>query len=962
MNRFWGTAVAVILAIGASLAADSVDVTFRYPAPVGTPLRVFLPGEFNGWGGTVDGRIDPASSAKMTYVTEAGMWIKKVRLAIGTTYAYKLHLHLNADGSSYEWLADPLNPLKDSTVNGNSLVPVTGLMIFEPAVTRSHGGSITGIAAGVFSRAGLTHIRLVVNGDSTDIGAARDGSTGILSYIPPAPISADAVDLVAIDALGKIAVYHLPAVAKKRKLDVTLLFHANQGLVPYSRVADRASFRGLLTTLRKHPGANIQLHISGTTVHDLLWFGDSTLQLVREGIADGQFEIFGSAYAQNVMYSTRSDTGDFAFNDHQIKIQRAQIQRTFGVTPTAFWNPERVWTQNFVQLLADNGYTCVPVEDHILEATGTTRSLFGVRTTRFNGRQLTVFPDSKPFLALIDEAINTGDVVPVLNYLHARYAEDVNDEYIVSYYEDAEAVGLWDYEHGVDPETNFRNLDHLLTALEEDSVVNLTTYSKFLASHTPVEELTPIRNGGADWMGRDAWFVTNQDPRFASLRVFYDGVRKTLDSVQTEIRSFPGDTAAAAALLRHAWFTLCAHQFEFGCVGLEYMSGAADANMARASFVAAAAARYALHPATLTIRRDIDRDGVEDVVMVSPGDLWVLSPKGGRLLYWFDLTHGEQLVGNENFLTDYNEPYVDATAPVPLVRGGVNTFPWLAANTLLPEIFTWEFEVRRRALNDVLTLGADASHDLAGRSYTATIDGSAVTFETAEGGVRIRKTLTPQTSGMLVRYRLSSTLGAPAQLVWEVRNSLSPSLLQAMDHGRSGIAYVNGSGGVAQTVTASTIGVVNTTSGSSVRYAWGNVPDQLIGKEDVFALELNPRYARTLGAGDSTEISFTLSRSTVATAITSADAQLPSTVILAQNFPNPFNPTTVIGYHLPAAGRVTLRVVDLLGRTVRVLVDGDQSAGAHREVFDAHGLASGVYYYALTASGTTQVRKMLVLR
>ena len=155
--------------------------------------------------------------------------------------------------------------------------------------------------------------------------------------------------------------------------------------------------------------------------------------MIRDGIRDGQFEIFGSAYAQNVMYSTRSDTADFEFNDHQIKFQKQQIERVFGVTPKAFWNPERVWTQNFVQLLADNGYTSVPVEDHILQASGTTKSVHAVRTTRFNGRQLVVFPDNKPFIALIDEAINTGNVTPVMDYLHARYMEDVNDNFMIGY-------------------------------------------------------------------------------------------------------------------------------------------------------------------------------------------------------------------------------------------------------------------------------------------------------------------------------------------------------------------------------------------------------------------------------------------------------------------------------------------------------------------------------------------------
>ncbi len=836
-------------------------------------------------------------------------------------------------------------------------------MIFEPEAVRGADGAITKILAGVFARPSVSHVTLVVGGDSVNVTASRDPLTGILTYVPLQPIPwTVGVELVAKDPLGGVGTYRFPSIVPgKRKLDVTLLFHANQSLVPYSRVADRASFKGLLRTLRKHPKANIQLHISGMLVHDLQWFGDSTLQMVREGIHDGQFEIFGSAYAQNVMYSTRIDTADFEFNDHQIKFQKQQIERVFGVTPKAFWNPERVWTQNFVQLLADNGYTSVPVEDHILQASGTTKSVHAVRTTRYNGRQLVIFPDNKPFLALVDEAINTGNVAPVMDYLHARYVEDVNDNFMISFYEDAESVGLWDYERYVDPETNFRNLDVLLTALEQDTLITLTTYEKFLGANAPVEDLTPIKDGAADWMGRDGWFTVNQHPSFVNLRPFYDGIRRSLDSVQAEIRAFPGDTTAAAALLRHAWFTVCAHQFEFGCVGLEWLIGSADAQLARAAHVSASAARYALHPTTGTFLGDLNRDGVNDVIMVNPGNLWVFSAVGGRLLYWYDLARGEQLVGNENFMADYNEVYVNDSQPVPLIRGTVNTFTWLAPNTLLPEIFHWEFVVRKRALNDVLTVGAAPPQALEGQQYSTTINGNTVIFETVSAGVRVRKALVPQATGIQVSYRLVSNLSGQTQVGLEVRNSLSPSVLEVMEGGRSSLAYRTGSG-ISQAVTGSTLGVVNTRSATAVNYSWGTPPDQLTGQEDVFALELNPKYLRTLNPSDSTEIGFTLWKSSGITSAGDESRGLPVVLRLEQNFPNPFNPSTVIGFGVPKAGPVSLRVYDVLGRMVRTLTDEEKSAGSYQVVFDAAGLASGVYYYTLTAAGSVQTRRMLLLR
>jgi hypothetical protein len=75
----------------------------------------------------------------------------------------------------------------------------------------------------------------------------------------------------------------------------------------------------------------------------------------------------------------------------------------------------------------------------------------------------------------------------------------------------------------------------------------------------------------------------------------------------------------------------------------------------------------------------------------------------------------------------------------------------------------------------------------------------------------------------------------------------------------------------------------------------------------------------------------------------------PKAFALEQNFPNPFNPTTTIYYQLPTASRVSIVVYDLLGREVKRLVDETKEAGYHQERFDASGIASGVYFYRMTA-------------
>ena len=93
-----------------------------------------------------------------------------------------------------------------------------------------------------------------------------------------------------------------------------------------------------------------------------------------------------------------------------------------------------------------------------------------------------------------------------------------------------------------------------------------------------------------------------------------------------------------------------------------------------------------------------------------------------------------------------------------------------------------------------------------------------------------------------------------------------------------------------------------------------------------------------------------------------ASTEIPEVFELKGNYPNPFNPVTLIQYALPASSPVSLVVYDMLGREVKVLFEGIQSAGNHEVSFDASHLVSGTYLYRLTTPNGTFSRTMSILK
>ncbi len=126
----------------------------------------------------------------------------------------------------------------------------------------------------------------------------------------------------------------------------------------------------------------------------------------------------------------------------------------------------------------------------------------------------------------------------------------------------------------------------------------------------------------------------------------------------------------------------------------------------------------------------------------------------------------------------------------------------------------------------------------------------------------------------------------------------------------------------------------------------------------VYALAINSHdyiFAGTFGGGVFRSIEST-------TKVQEISAEIPTSFSLEQNYPNPFNPSTTIKFALPRPIYVTLKVYNTLGKEIATIVAENLSTGKQQVVWEAKGMASGIYFYRLQAADFVQTRKLVLVR
>ncbi len=268
------------------------------------------------------------------------------------------------------------------------------------------------------------------------------------------------------------------------EVDVVLALHFNQNFVPYLDFVAMGFYARLVSTLRRHPEVPVSLHVSGTALAGLLWFNPPLVEMIRRGVGEGQFELLVSTYAQAIPAAITAE--EFRL---QLDAHRSILAETFGAPgPESFWNPERIYTPELFDLLAEEGIGRTFVEDRVIAENLGPARVFEPVTLERGGRRLTLLPDSNTFRSAFNDYLSSGRFFRVEALVRSAAAREGGG--CLVYAEDAEAFGLWNFERdpGAAVDGVFENLSRALEWFSAQPFLRMRRVSEITGRGSP---LTP---------------------------------------------------------------------------------------------------------------------------------------------------------------------------------------------------------------------------------------------------------------------------------------------------------------------------------------------------------------------------------------------------------------------------------------------------------------------------------------
>ena len=911
---------AAVLGMAAPARAQTLDVTFRYiPGPEGAFVRAYVPGDFNGWDVAVN------SPSQMTRVDSLEQYVYSHSFPVGTTTEYKINLHRNTNGTDVTWLSDPLNDRTNPQDNNNSVLTVADPMLFQLAREENEAGEIYAVSAGLFASRAITAVTYTINGVERAGMPFYNSESGIFRVELDEPVPAGSqFGIEAVDAASNIVEASVgvvpPTVVDAPRpggVEDGITYHGPPNTsVTFSLFAPGKSFVHLIGDFNDWEASDDYLMFRDAPRSDSVhwWITVDELpqgELAYQYLVDGELRI-ADPFSEKVLdpvndphipSTTYPDLKPYPTGKTQHIV--SVFDAGTGLMPTAFvpWQDRPPQDELVVYELLLRDFLARHDFATLIDTLGYLERL-GVNAielmpvSEFSGNSSWGY--NPTFAFAVDKYYGpAGDLWNLVQAAHDRGMAVILD--VV-------------YNHQADESPLVR----LYGPTNDNPFINVPARHDFNVFFDLNHENTYIQY----WLDRANahW-----------LREFgIDGYRFDLSKGFMQTGSFHGYNASRIELLKRMADRIWQVD-STAYVILEHFGDTREENE--------------------LVQYGIDRGLPGMMVWAKETDPYN------------EATMGYHDGGKSNFSDVYHE---NRGLSVPHGIGFMESHD--------------EQRLMYKNLQFGASLGDYSVKDLpvaldrmkAAGAFFFTVPGPKMVWQFGELGYEVGIEVNGRTGEKPIRWsyaddplrdKLFKTWAALIELRNEHEVFRSDETEVTMNvSGALKTMYLSH-----PTMDVSLVGNFNVGDwlDATARFEKSGWWYDFFNGDSLFIPgESGSAY---VSARPGEFHLFTSERVDfpppgLITVDSKTPPSLPQTLTLHQNYPNPFNPSTNITYSLPAAGRVTLEVFDLLGRRVAVLIDTTQPAGTHEIVFDARNLPSGTYVARLTAAATTQTRLLILTK
>ncbi len=946
-------------------AQDSLNVTFRH-VPAANAVRSFLPGEFNAWGNNVSGVISPTHSSIMTRDAANGFSYKIVRLRVGggtsllsgvPGYSYKTHDHLNSTGTSFAWYTDRLNP-KTFGPNSDSYLRVTHPLVFQmqPATSSIVQNTDPGIWATVAAK----------SSDSIDVAASKiflnDVQIGTLQgYYDGAR------QLVRVPAFADLGVTltagsHELKIVAVTKAGVTIADSTTFSYLTSISVVEEARPQGLRDGITYDPNDPTKATLSlfapyKQYVHVIGDFNDW-------GVLPSYLMKRHAVNADSVWYWINL-TGLTAGQEYGFQYLIDGALRVADPYSEKVLDP---WNDSFIDAATYPNLKPYP--------TGKTTNVVGVLNTRpvpYQWRVTNFTPPPKEKLVIYEllvrdfiEAKNYQTLIDTLDYLQRLGINAIELMPVKEF----EGNISWGYNPmfftALDKAYGTPNaFKQFVDAAHErgiaiilDQVLNhafglnpLVRMYWDAANNRPAANspyFNPVAkhdfNVGYDFNheSKATQYFVDRVNRYWMEEYKIDGFRFDLSKGFTQVNSlgnvgFWGQyDASRIRLLKRMANSIWSVKNNAYVILEHFAANNEEQELGAHGMMLWNNATHAFQEASMGWTASSDFSSAYF------GNRGFSTP---ALVSYME-SHDEQwiMLKNRLFGNSTNAAHNIKTVPIGLQRQkltGAFFFPVPGPKMI------WQFGELgygggpSECLNDSADCANSAVLPQVGRT-----DPKPIRWAYRNDPQRYNLY---QTWAALIRLK---TDFAPFQQPANYTQSMGGAIKSyRITHADFDVSVIGNFG-----VTAADANIVFSRTGDWYDYFSGatrtvaNTTEGIRLEPGEFKIFTTARLPLP-PVGITTDVDDNESRS-----------DLPTVTTLTGNYPNPFNPSTVVGYQLSVDALTTIKVYDLLGREVAVLVNGVQAAGRYEVTFNASNLSSGVYLIRMQAGQQSFTRKMMLVK